>query len=193
MRQNTVLYLKIGRTQTLRSRSLVGGPAVGKTLRGQGLSEGSPCAILAHKPCAKKNKPCATPCANLAQRLAQPCARPDGSRGPWFRPADACKFHYKSLGLGQLCPDQQMSTHKARILLYFTGPQRILLLLIDTRKPCANLARLQPDTFLESCAGCPILGSLRLAPKNGKPCAARSSVPDLKVQHSMIRYDHNIT
>ena len=169
----------------MRARSLVGGPAAGKTLRGQGVVGGqslrNPCAQTLRK----KNKPCATPCANLAQRLAQPCARPDGSRGPWFRPADACKFHYKSLGLGQLCPDQQMSTHKARILLYFTGPQRILLLLIDTRKPCANLARLQPDTFLEPCAGWPILGSLRLTPKNGKPCACRCSVPDLKVQHSM--------
>ena len=150
----------------------------------RGLSEGTPCAILAHKPCAKKNKPCATPCANLAQRLAQPYARPDGSRGPWFRPADACKFHYKSLGLGQLCPDQQMSTHKARILLYFTGPAENSSDFNRYRSPCANFARLQPDTFLEPCAGCPFLGNLRLPPKNGKPCAARSSVPDLKVKHS---------
>ena len=119
---------------------------------------------------------------------------------------------YRSPGLDQLCPDRQMSTHKARIPLYFTGrqalassvptnkcrpirpgfycilqvPQRILLLLIDTRNPCANLARLQPDTFLEPCADCPFLGNLRLPPKNGKPCAARSSVPDLKVKYSKI-------
>ena len=132
-----MLYLKIGRTQTLRARSLVGGPAAGKTLRGQGVVGGqslrNPCAQTLRK----KNKPCATPCANLAQRLAQPCARPDGSRGLWFRPGQARPWPVLSrpTNVDPQGQDSIVFYRSAENSSAFNRYQETL------RKPCAPTAR----------------------------------------------------
>ena len=111
-----------------------------------------------------------------------------------FTPPDACEF--QGSGHGYMCELQQ-NAEPSTFCALSSGwlwcrkscklqiAQRIPLLLIDTYNPCANLARLQPEIFLEPCAGVWILGSPRPHSRSIKPCAYGSLEMDLKGKYSI--------